>query len=64
MPGHGGVVPKANALVKAGELLDIEVVFDPNAHGPAGVGRIDRFINLTDENGGELQFEIKALVKP
>ncbi|HEY9584195.1 MAG TPA: DUF1573 domain-containing protein [Candidatus Paceibacterota bacterium] len=63
MPGMG-YVPPANEIIKAGESRIIRVVFDPNAHGPAGVGQIDRFINLTDENGGELQFEIKALVKP
>src|SRR3989338_11364274 len=43
MPGHGGFIPKANEIIKAGETRDIEVVYDPNAHGPAGVGLIDRF---------------------
>ena len=64
MPGHGGTVPKANAIVKAGGSLDIEVVYDPNAHGPAGVGTVDRFIYLEDENGNKLQLEIKAKVTP
>lgn len=63
MPGMG-FVPKVNETIKAGESRDIEVVYDPNAHGPAGVGRIDRFVYLTDESGGELQLEIKALVTP
>ena len=64
MPGHGGTVPKANEIIKAGGSLDIEVVYDPNAHGPAGVGMIDRFIYLEDEAGNKLQFEIKANVTP
>jgi len=64
MPGHGGAVSKVNELIKAGESRDIEVVYDPNAHGPAGVGRIDRFVYLEDENGNKLQFEIKANVTP
>ncbi len=64
MPGHGGAVPKANATVVAGGSLDIEVVYDPNAHGPAGVGRIDRFVYLEDDNGNKLRFEIKANVTP
>ena len=64
MPGHGGAVPKANAIVKSGESIDIEVVYDPNAHGPAGVGMIDRFVYLEDENGNKLEFEIKANVTP
>lgn len=63
MPGMG-YVPPANELIKAGESRVIRVVYDPNAHGPAGVGRIDRFVTLTDASGGALQLEIKALVTP
>ncbi|MBI4088983.1 DUF1573 domain-containing protein [Candidatus Kaiserbacteria bacterium] len=63
MPGMG-YVPPANELIKAGESRTIRVVYDPNAHGPAGVGRIDRFVTLTDASGGVLQLEIKALVTP
>lgn len=59
-----GYVPPADEIIKAGETRDIEVVYDPNAHGPAGVGSIDRFAYLTDENGGTLQLEIKAVVTP
>lgn len=59
-----GYVPPANEIIKAGESRTIRVVFDPNAHGPAGVGKIDRFISLTDASGGALQLEIKALVTP
>ena len=63
MPGMS-FVPPANELIRAGESRDIKVVYDPNAHGPAGVGSIDRFIYLTDALGGALQFEIKAMVTP
>ncbi|MDO8593717.1 MAG: DUF1573 domain-containing protein [bacterium] len=63
MPGMG-YVPPADETIKAGESRMIRVVYDPNAHGPAGVGRIDRFVTLTDSSGGTLQFEIKALVTP
>lgn len=63
MPGMG-FVPKLNKTIKAGESIDIEAVYDPNAHGPAGVGRIDRFVYLEDANGNKLQFEIKANVTP
>lgn len=63
MPGMG-YVPPANELIKTGESRIIRVVYDPNAHGPAGVGRIDRFITLTDSSGASLQLEIKALVTP
>src|SRR3989338_8382450 len=64
MPGHGGSVPPANEVVKAGSTLAIEVVYDPAAHGPAGVGSIDRFVYLEDETGGVLELEIKANVTP
>ena len=63
MPGMG-YVPPANEFIEAGGSRVIRVVYDPNAHGPAGVGRIDRFVTLTDEIGGTLQLEIKALVTP
>lgn len=63
MPGMG-YVPPANEIIKAGESRDIKVVFDPNAHGPAGVGLIDRFVYLIDANGGKTQLEIKATVTP
>ncbi|MBI5470556.1 DUF1573 domain-containing protein [Candidatus Kaiserbacteria bacterium] len=64
MPGHGGPVPPANEIIKAGESRIIRVVYDPNAHGPAGVGQIDRFITLTDSSNGTLELEIKANVTP
>lgn len=63
MPGMG-YVPPADELIKAGESRTIRVVYDPNAHGPAGVGRINRFVTLTDSSGGTFQLEIKALVTP
>ncbi len=63
MPGMG-VVPKLNKSIKAGGSADLEVVYDPNAHGPAGVGQIDRFAYLEDKSGSKLQFEIKANVTP
>ena len=64
MPGHGGPVSKANEPIKSGESRKVRVVYDPAAHGPAGVGKIDRFIYLTDTTGGTLELEIKALVTP
>lgn len=64
MPGHGGPVARANEVIPAGGRLAIDVVYDPNAHGPAGVGEIDRFVYLVDETGGQLSLEIKANVTP
>lgn len=59
-----GVGTQANHLFRAGETKGIEVVYDPNAHGPAGVGPMERFIHLTDASGGVLQLHIKGLVRP
>lgn len=63
MPGHIAV-PKANEVIKVGETREIEVVYDPAAHGPAGVGPIDRFVYLVDSAGNNIQLEIKAVVTP
>jgi len=59
-----GYVWPVNETIAPGENRIIRVVYDPNAHGPAGVGPIDRFAILTEESGSRLQLEIKALVKP
>ena len=63
MPGHG-VVPKANIEVAPGEEVGIDVVFNPNAHGPAGVGPFTRTIHLVDEKGAEQVFTINGMVTP
>ncbi|MEK7606512.1 MAG: DUF1573 domain-containing protein [Patescibacteria group bacterium] len=64
MPGHGRSVPPANEMIPAGESRSIRVVFDPNAHGPAGVGSIERTVTLTEDNGATLELEFKAVVTP
>jgi len=63
MPGHLSV-PLANEIIKAGESRIIRVVFNPNAHGPAGIGVIKRAAILTDKEGGTLSLEIRAEVTP
>lgn len=59
-----GYIPPADETIKAGESRAVRVVFDPNAHGPAGVGAIDRLVYLTDVSGNAFQFEITAVVTP
>jgi len=63
MPGMGGMTSTEDT-VKAGETRTLRAIYDPNAHGPAGLGAIDRFITITDSSGGALRFEIKAEVTP
>lgn len=63
MPGMGDITT-TNETIKAGESRTLRVIYDPNAHGPAGVGVINRFVTVTDSTGANLQYEIKAIVTP
>lgn len=63
MPGHG-VIPKLNQLIGPNEEATVEVVFDPAAHGPAGVGRIQRAVILENNAGRLLELKFAALVTP
>jgi len=63
MPGMGPST-KTNKIIKAGGIMYVDVVFDPNAHGPAGVGPLEREIQLTEADGSILRLEIKGMVKP
>ena len=63
MPGHGGT-PKINDALNPGEEVSIEAVFDPAAHGPAGVGLADRIVFVEDGTGKQLQLRFTAIVTP
>lgn len=63
MPGHG-IVPSINTELKPNEEAMIEVVFDPNAHGPAGIGPIERLVRIEHSSGDPLELSFKALVTP
>jgi hypothetical protein len=54
MPGHGGA-GSANwsQVIKPGESGELEMIFDPNAHGPDAVGPITREINVFSNDGGQ-----------
>jgi hypothetical protein len=62
MPGHGTVVPRANEVIESGEERIIRVVFDPAAHGDLGLGFVDRYVYLVDQNGGATILEARATV--
>ncbi len=64
MEGHGGPIPTINEELAAGETAQVEVTFDPAAHGPAGVGPITRNVFVETTDGKKLVFEIKARVTP
>lgn len=63
MPGHG-IVPRVDRVLQPGAQAQIEVQYDPNAHGPAGVGRIQRTVTIESSGRELVTFSIKALVTP
>lgn len=63
MSGHG-FVPPLRKIISPGEEVIISVTFDPAAHGPAGVGPIEREIYLEDKSGPLLTLGIGAKVTP
>lgn len=59
MKGHAAV-PEINTVIASGEEAEVEVVFDPAAHGPAGTGEIRRAVYVETEGSNkplELSFE-------
>lgn len=63
MQGHG-FIPSMDEVLGVGEEADIEITFDPNAHGPAGVGRISRIVYLENDAGAPLQIKFNTFVTP
>lgn len=63
MAGHG-FIPSFNQALAPGEEATIEVVFDPNAHGPAGVGKIERVIYIEMGSSNTLELNVSANVTP
>lgn len=62
MPGHGAI-PSINEKIEPGQSFDIEVEFDPAAHGPAGIGFIKRIVYL-ETTQGKQTVTIQATVTP
>lgn len=63
MVGHG-FVPSLKKVIAGGEEAVISVTFDPAAHGPAGVGPIERVVYLENKSGILLELSIAANVTP
>lgn len=63
MPGHTPI-PTINVPLNPREEALVEVVFDPAAHGPAGVGPIERVVTIENSGGQPLELEFAALVSP
>ncbi|MBK5105241.1 MAG: DUF1573 domain-containing protein [Burkholderiales bacterium] len=63
MPGHG-YVPNLDEPLAAQEQAMVEVVFDPAAHGPAGIGRVERYVTIYTGAAQPLELSFNALVTP
>ena len=64
MPGHGGGISKANVEIGAGETVKVEVIFNPAAHGPSGVGLANRtvFIETNSSQTPKVELNFTATV--
>lgn len=63
MPGHGFLAALRETLAPD-EEAEVEVAFDPAAHGPAGVGMIQRAVMLESDEETLAEIRIKANVTP
>lgn len=63
MPGHS-IIPQINKTLAPGADANIEVMFDPAAHGPAGVGQVERVVYVETNFASTLELRIKARVTP
>ncbi|MBI2959718.1 MAG: DUF1573 domain-containing protein [Betaproteobacteria bacterium] len=63
MPGHG-YIPALNEPLAPNEDAMIEIVFDPAAHGPAGVGPIERVVTIENNAAPPLELALSAVVTP
>ena len=63
MQGHGAM-KMLNQKLRPGQEAELLVTFDPNAHGPSGIGVIERTVSLQSEKGDIASVDIKANVTP
>lgn len=63
MPGHTAI-PSLAVEIPPGTTGEIEVIFDPAAHGPAGVGKIERTVTAELNGQPPLNFNFSANVTP
>ena len=63
MPGHTPIPTMNEPMAPKGEAI-IEVVFDPAAHGPAGIGPIERIVTIESNAGRPLELAFAANVTP
>ena len=57
MQGHG-TLSRTSAVIAVGESVKVEVIFDPAAHGPSGVGLAQRSVYLETNSSVEPTVEV------
>lgn len=63
MAGHG-FIPRVNETLAPGESAQLMITFDPAAHGPAGVGKVNRSITVEQDGAAPLVVSFTAEVTP
>jgi len=65
MPGHKGLLSVADSIVLPGESIAVNVIFDPAAHGPSGVGLAQRsvYLETNSKTTPKVELRFEAVVK-
>ena len=63
MAGHGFIPAIAESIAPGGSA-QVEVVFDPAAHGPAGIGPTERIVTVQTNESALLELRFTAMVRP
>jgi len=63
MPGHG-LIPGVDVTIAPGEEASVEAIYDPAAHGPAGIGKVERVVYLETSDGAPVELSFSADVTP
>ena len=64
MSGHGSSFSRSvGVAIKPGEVITVKVIFNPAAHGPTGIGKIERIVTLSSGRG-PLTMQFRAEVTP
>ena len=64
MPGHGLSKTSSDIVVGPGQEATVKAVFDPAAHGPSGVGLVQRsvFLETNSTQSPMMEFNFDAVV--
>jgi hypothetical protein len=64
MQGHGGTIPAIAVPLQPDETAKVKAVFDPAAHGSAGVGDVKRSVFVSSPGNPNFELTLSATVRP